>query len=246
MGGTSAAQRGESRETTGVGNALSGGSLGKIGLFGGTFNPIHNGHLAAAAAVWSRFGLDRVILIPSASPPHKDHSDLEPAAERLAMARIAARENSHLSVSDVELVRTGPSYSIDTVRHFQTAYGAQTCFFFLVGLDAFLEMDSWRAWQTLFGRVDMIVFNRPGTATSDTLFAQVGAFLHRRISGTFRPAHDRCAFVRPDGPSVYLLAGDMMAISSTYVRRQVKMGGDISTLVPSGVADYIFRKGLYR
>ncbi|HSM73080.1 MAG TPA: nicotinate (nicotinamide) nucleotide adenylyltransferase, partial [Desulfobacterales bacterium] len=119
--------------------------MNRIGLFGGTFNPIHLGHLRSAQEVLEAFDLQRILLIPSALPPHKEPEFLANAADRLAMIRQATLGHTGLSVSDVEITRPGPSYTIDTVRFFKRSLPADTRLFLVVGLDAFLEIDSWKA-----------------------------------------------------------------------------------------------------
>ncbi len=124
----------------------------RIGLFGGTFNPIHLGHLRTAVEVGEKLSLDVVFLIPSALPPHKDSTALISAEDRLAMARIAVEGSGLFQVSDVELMRSGPSYTIDTVRYFKSCFG-DAALFLIVGADAFLELDTWKDYQTLLDEI---------------------------------------------------------------------------------------------
>ncbi len=135
----------------------------KIGLFGGTFNPVHFGHLRAALEVREGFGLKQVVLIPAAVPPHKERGGVAAAADRGAMLTLAVEGCSALAVSDVETRRPGPSYTIDTVRHFRCSLPADTEILLVVGLDAFLEIDSWKSFRELLGLVPVIVLSRPGS-----------------------------------------------------------------------------------
>ena len=132
----------------------------KIGLFGGTFNPIHLGHLRGAEEVRECCGLDEIIFIPAATPPHKEAGEVIEATHRLEMLRLATRTNPHFSVSTVELERRGTSYSIDTIRFFlEKDQGALS---FILGRDAFVEIETWREYPTLFSLCSFIVMARPG------------------------------------------------------------------------------------
>ncbi len=220
----------------------------RIGLFGGTFNPIHNGHLWAATSVREGFGLDRVVLIPAAIPPHKRSKDVAPAADRLEMTRLSVAGRDHLVVSDVELVRSGPSYSIDTVRHFMERSVSQEQFFFIVGMDAFLEIDTWKHFEDLFMFVPMIVLNRPAAmqAPGDSFSRIILEFLQTRISGEYSLSADGLSVIHPEQQTVTLFPGEMMDISSTLIRRRISRGEPISDTVPRSAVDFIRRKGLYR
>lgn len=220
----------------------------RIGLFGGTFNPIHKGHLRAATSVREGFGLDTVVLIPAAIPPHKRSKDIAPATDRLEMIRLSVTDCEHLAISDVELVRSGPSYSIDTVRHFRERSALDTQLFFILGMDAFLEIDTWKYFEDLFMLIPMIVLDRPVSARTpgDSFSRIVHDFLQRRISGDYSPSADGLSFFHPDQQTVYLFPGEMMDVSSTLIRRRIGRGESISDAVPSSAVDFIRRKGLYR
>jgi nicotinate-nucleotide adenylyltransferase len=134
----------------------------RLGLLGGTFNPIHNGHLAIARQTREALGLDRILFIPTGDPPHKSHDNLAPAKHRYEMVRLAIASDPLFSISDVELRRTGKSYSIDTIRVVQQEYGADTTLFFLIGLDAFLDFQSWREPEALLSLCSFVIISRPG------------------------------------------------------------------------------------
>jgi nicotinate-nucleotide adenylyltransferase len=222
--------------------------LKRIGLFGGTFNPIHNGHLWAATSVREGFGLDSVILIPAAIPPHKRSKEVAPAMDRLEMIRLSVTGGKHLAVSDVELARSGPSYSIDTVRHFRARSAAENQLFFIVGLDAFLEIDTWKYFEDLFMLIPMIVLDRPASLRKpdDSFSRIIHDFLQRRISGDYTPSGDGLSFSHPDQQTIHLFPGEMMDISSSLIRQQIGRGETASDTMPPPVMDYIRRKGLYR
>ena len=139
--------------------------MAKIGIFGGTFNPIHNGHLIVGRDVRRGFSLDIVCLIPAAVPPHKESKDVAKAEYRLAMTRLAVEGDLDFSVSDVELKRSGPSYTIDTIAHFESILPDDSELFFIVGMDAFLDIETWKSYKDLFQEVPFIVMSRPGSAS---------------------------------------------------------------------------------
>jgi len=136
----------------------------RVGLFGGTFSPIHFGHLRSAEEVREAFSLDRVYFMPAARPPHKGGGDVAPAAHRLKMVELAVADNPFFSASAVEFERGGPSYSIDTIRHFLTTL-QPAALSFIVGLDAFHELHTWKDYAAIPELCDLIVTSRPGLPT---------------------------------------------------------------------------------
>jgi nicotinate-nucleotide adenylyltransferase len=133
----------------------------RLGLFGGTFDPIHIGHLRAALEVKQGFGLDRIVFIPAALPPHKKGDQVADAADRLKMVELGVSGYSGFSVSDAELQRSGPSYSIDTINHFKKSSEPDSEILFISGLDAFLEIDTWKSYRDLLRQIAFIVIARP-------------------------------------------------------------------------------------
>ena len=133
----------------------------RIGLFGGTFNPIHYGHLRAAMEVCEGFDLENIYFIPSSLPPHKNIQDVASGADRLEMTRLALGGNPKFILSDVELKRPGLSYSIDTVKHFKRSLKTDVDLFLVMGVDAFLEIDTWKSFNHLFRMIPMIIMTRP-------------------------------------------------------------------------------------
>ena len=136
--------------------------MSSVGLLGGTFNPIHNGHVAIARQAREVLALDRVVFIPTGDPPHKPHETLATAKDRFEMVRLAIASDPSLSISDVEVRRSGKSYTIDTIRLLQQEYGPEARLFFLIGLDAFLEFPTWRDPATLLTLCSFVVLSRPG------------------------------------------------------------------------------------
>jgi len=220
--------------------------MGRIGLFGGTFNPVHLGHVRAVQDVQHLLGLDEVVVIPSAQPPHKPSIDLAPGADRLAMIRLAIADCPALAVSDIELQRPGPSYTIDTVGQFLNRDGADDRFVFIVGIDAFLEMDGWHRYQELFKAIAMVVITRPGSASGMPMQRQVEAFLQQNVSGGFAWQDIANGFAAPGFCPVTVAAVTPVDICATGIRALVGQGRSITGLVHPAVARYIGKKGLYR
>lgn len=222
--------------------------VNRIGLFGGTFNPIHLGHLRSAQEVLEAFNLQRILLIPSSLPPHKQPDVLASATDRLAMIRLATLAHTGFSVSDVEIKRRGPSYTIDTVQFFKREFPSDTQLFLLVGLDAFLEIDAWKDFRDLFALTPFIVMIRPEAAagTGVQTFKRVEALLQAAISPSYglRPAPDRVEGV--NFQPVYFMDVTLLNISSTRIRAALRQGRSIRYLVPERVEAYIKRRGLYQ
>ena len=156
----------------------------RIGLFGGTFNPIHYGHLRAALEVKEGFPLDECCFIPVAIPPHKTSGSMANSADRLEMLRLAISGREGFTVSDVELKRPGTSYSIDTVNQLKSNLGPDTELFLMLGLDAFLEIDTWKSYKALLHAIPFIVMARPnpGYDNSTDRWQILKDFLHSNIS----------------------------------------------------------------
>jgi len=219
----------------------------RIGLFGGTFDPIHRGHLQVAEDVLQRCALDRIWIIPCALPPHKTDGGLAPAEDRLAMARIAIANRKNLRVSDIEIQRGGTSYTVDTLREFSTASGDGTQLYFLVGIDAFLEMHTWKSYRQLFDFAAFVVMTRPdATQPSLPLRDLILTYTLRHISDGYAVCKDGTALEHPEKRSIYPASVTPVAIASSRIRDMIRNGRSIHQWVGAGVADYIENKGLYR
>lgn len=224
----------------------------QIGLFGGTFNPVHFGHLRTILEVRESFGLDRVYFIPSATPPHKTSEEIADALDRYRMLLLAVKNEKGFEVSDVELDRSGPSYSIDTVTHFQTSFPKETRLFMILGLDAFLEIDTWRAYQEFFDRVPIVVMTRPTAAPPIEPGIDpggknaVGKYLKEKISDRYRFSEERSCYLHDEKQPIYPVAVTTLDISSTMIRKKLRERKSIRYLAPDGVVSYIRSKGLYR
>jgi nicotinate-nucleotide adenylyltransferase len=218
------------------------------GLFGGTFNPIHKGHLMVAEAVLGGLSLDRLYIIPCREPPHKFPAYLAPAAERLQMIRLALPADSRYCVSEVEILRSGPSYTIDTVSHFKRSVIPGAILFLVVGMDAFLEIHTWKSWRRLLETVQPVVVTR---SVADRMPAadpvsRLDGYIRSRLSGDFRYVEKRSCWQQAAGNSIHLLPMTTVDISSSQVRRRVREGQTIVGLVHPAVNAYIEEKELYR
>lgn len=213
----------------------------RLGIFGGTFNPVHLGHLRAAEEIRERFDLQRIIFITAAMPPHKKVEGEVAGEHRMEMVRLAIARNPHFSLSDIELKTPGKSYSIGTIQHFRRKYGTESQIFFILGMDAFLEIRTWKSFQELFSLCHFIVMTRPGFEKPSSV-----PVLPPKIGGAFIYDEGENRFVHRDGYCVYLQEITLLDISSTKIREEVKKGRSIRYLLPREVERYIERHRFYR
>ena len=216
----------------------------KIGLLGGTFDPVHNGHLAVAKHVLLALGLDAIWFIPASLPPHKyghgDGLEISSFAYRAAMLERAISQNSSYSISDIEAKRSSPSYSIDTIQILLQQTGPQADLYFIIGADAFLEIDTWKRFKELPSLVNFVVISRPGYPPD-----RVGEVIrHNFPDYTYEPAHETWSSRHCKGLFI-LQHMEPVPISSTEIRAKVRRGEDIADLVPQQVKDYIKKHKLY-
>jgi nicotinate-nucleotide adenylyltransferase len=213
----------------------------RIGLFGGTFDPIHWGHLRSAEEVREAFMMERVLFVPTAEPPHKRGQTTTPAHHRLAMVRLAVAKNPRFKVSTVEIRRAGVSYSIDTVRYFAKTGTTTSSLFFILGLDAFRDIETWKDYAELFSLCNFIVTSRPGSRDSDPLNGTSVAV--RRL---FCYDFQQKMYRHESGTSLHFLQLTDFAVSASAIREKVREGKSIRYLVPPAVEAYIIKRGLYR
>lgn len=217
------------------------------GLFGGTFNPIHRGHLHAVEAVRTKFPLDRIYLIPSALPPHKQVDNLAAAGDRIEMIRRAAAHLEHLFVSDMEVSRSGPSYTIDTVSDYQARMPDDTRLYLIMGVDAFLEIHTWKSYQELMAKIPFIVLSRPAgqRRQADLDLSVIENYLKRTFHEPYAFSAEKSCFLHDTRPSIYLIDIQPLDISSTEIRSRIKQGRSVKTLLPEPVYSFIKTRGLY-
>jgi len=191
----------------------------KVGIFGGTFNPPHMGHLIVAESVRSRLDLGKIIFVPSFISPHKQDRATATGEDRLAMVRLAIGGDSRYDVSDLELRRGGVSYTVDTLTEMAKGYPGDDLFF-LLGMDNLLEFDTWKDPQRITELATIVVMTRPGFAAPE------------------QPPMEGMMLMYCDVPEI--------AISSTAIRESVGRGESIRFLLPEAVEEYIYRRRLYR
>jgi len=211
----------------------------RVGLFGGSFNPIHFGHLRAAEEDREALGLDLVYFIPAASPPHKASGDLAPAEHRLAMVRLATKGNRHFMVSDVEVRRAGRSYTIDTVRHFLATLRGPSTLFLMMGWDAFAELDTWKNYDELVRLSSVVVHTRQPAGDNEPPRISLAAL--KRFGYIKEDDH----YVHPSGQTLSFLATTIFPVSATLIREKLHRQRSVRYLMPDDVVDYIQRHGLY-
>ena len=212
----------------------------KLGIMGGTFDPIHLGHLRTAEEVGEELDLGKVYLIPSASPPHKSGKFVTPFSHRFAMAQRAADLSPLLDVLDLEAKRPGPSFSIETLQEMHALFQPQPELYFILGMDAFLEIETWKNYQELFDYAHFVIIQRPGYDQE-----RLGPFLEH-LPMNIRETRDPTAFLMPSGLTLLLKKTTLMDISSTKIRRLASREKSIRFLVSDAVENYISMKGLYR
>ncbi len=201
------------------------GNRQKIGIMGGTFDPIHMGHLVMAESVRMEYELTKVLFIPTGTSPHKPSMSITPAIDRYIMTMMATYSNPYFFVSPIERDRPGPSFTIDTVRALAAEYGPDTEFYFLTGTDAVLELHTWNNINELLDLCHFVAASRPGKVRSiaeeiERLGPKAEARIHR-------------------------LATPELEISSTDIRERVGLGKSIRYFVPESVEHYIHKEGLY-
>ncbi len=219
----------------------------RIGIFGGTFNPIHIGHLQVAEDVRLQFGLDQILFIPSARPPHKTEADLAPARDRLAMVRIALHHQDAMTTSDIEILRGGPSYTIDTLRGLRSTADDGVTFFFMMGADAFFEIHTWKSYRQLPNLAALIVMTRPGQRQHRLPFETATLnYAQRHICERYALSERTGTLKHPEKKSIFLASVPSVAIASTRIRDMIRSGKPSHDWAGRGVSDYIEKKGLYR
>jgi len=211
----------------------------RIGLLGGSFNPVHNAHLQIAAEAQFLCRLNRVIFIPAADPPHKSVAGEISFACRSEMVSMAIVGRAGFEISTVEAERSGKSYSIDTIRIFQEQF-PEDDLFFIIGADSFLEIGSWRRYAEIFQSCNLVVVERPGSPVSDRIAA-----LPKAVREEFTLNRDDGCLLHHLGTTISFVTGTPLDISSTSIRRLAAIDGDISASVPPDVAAYISQKRIY-
>lgn len=227
------------------------GRASRVGILGGTFNPIHTGHLVAAEEVGRDFNLDKVLLIPTNLPPLKEHKGLITPDHRLRMVSLATRSNPRLEVRDLEIKRGGVSYTIDTVRALAEETGPAAELFFIIGQDAFRHIGSWREAEALFELTHFVVVRRPTLSVDEV----IGLLDESVKSSNGEPVFVRTGYdhqvaaeglrVEPHGREIWLKDIPYFDVSSSLIRKRLAERRSIKYLVPEPVEAYILEHLLY-
>lgn len=214
----------------------------RIALFGGTFDPVHRGHLAVARRAVRRYRLDRVLFAPADLPPHKLKRPLTPFFHRLAMLALAVSGEGRFVVSAVDAAgkRTRASYSIETVRRLKRHLKKGDRLSFLIGMDAFKDIAIWHRPEALLQECDFVVASRPGFSLKDAFDALPARLRRKAVPDRKRQA------IALGKTTVYLMGGVRVPVSATQVREAVRRGRSLEGMVPAAVAKYIKRASLYR
>jgi nicotinate-nucleotide adenylyltransferase len=214
--------------------------LARVAVLGGSFNPIHFGHLLLADDVLERLGLDRVLFVPAAAPPHKPSTQLAPAADRFEMVRLAIAGHPRFAVTDLELRRSGPSYTVDTL---QALAATGDTLFLVIGSETFLDLLSWREPRRVAALARLVVVPRAGSAFDPESAAAQKVLRDIGVEGGFvlvdtgrlLPAH-----------GVILVHATSLPLSASELRRRVREGHSLAFRMPPAAIDYVRAHGLYR
>jgi nicotinate-nucleotide adenylyltransferase len=212
----------------------------RLGLMGGTFDPIHLGHLRGAEAAREMFNLEEIFFIPAALPPHKNNRPVMPQNARWEMVRLAIEGNPAFVASDVELAREGKSYSIETILYFRNLCpGADL--FFIEGLDSFLEVTTWKRYQDLFSLCHFVVLNRPGSTRP-----QPEDLCPSEFWTSFRVSKDPNQWIHSSsGFSIYFMDRPVTDISSSEIRERIRAGKSVRYMMQERVEAYVLQNLFY-
>ena len=211
--------------------------MNRLGVLGGTFDPVHFGHLDAADAARSALRLEQVLFVPASNPPHRKVEPQESSFHRFALLGLAINGCDAYRVSDMELTRAGNSYTVDTLRALHHAGWTPWQLFFILGADAFAEIATWREFPSVLDAAHFVVISRPGTTTESAVARSPE--LRQRV----RPATAGDEVVH--GTAIYLVEAHTRDVSSTLIRSRLAAGASIDDLVPSPVARHIVAHRLY-
>jgi len=198
----------------------------RIGIPGGTFDPIHIGHLIIAQYALECLKLDKVVFIPSGKPPHKDSNSVTDAEHRYNMTAEAVFGNDQFEVSDLEINREGYTYTVDTLTQLRQLYGERAKLFFIIGADNIKEIVNWKDAEKLFGMCEFVAFMRPGF--DDSYYKQI-----EDLRKTYKA-------------EIHVIKAPLIDISSTMIRNRVAEGKSVKYMLPERVEKYIIKNGLYK
>lgn len=198
----------------------------RIGIMGGTFNPIHMGHVILAETAYKEYQLDEVMFLPAKKPPHKCEKDLVSQEDRLNMIMATVREKSQFSVSPLEFNREGITYTIDTMEYLQSKH-PDTCYYYIIGADSLYNLEKWHRAPELLGRTNFLVAARDGHNYEK--MQKFAAYLRKKYHA-----------------SIQFLNTPMIEISSSMIRERIRHGKSVFSLLPDEVVSYVQQKKLYQ
>jgi len=209
----------------------------KTGILGGTFDPVHKGHLAIAEAAGNLCNLSEVILIPAAVPPHKQNKRISAYSHRIAMLKAAVGKHPVCHVSGIEQLLPSPSFTIDTLEYLQLHSVAKMEIYFIIGADAFLDIRSWKKYSDVLKSCHFIVFTRSGHKTSvlHSLFRKLG----------YKP-NDTVWYHQENKRKIFTAEHALPALSSSDIRKRISMGKSVEGLITKGVSEFIAKHSLYQ
>ena len=222
----------------------------RIALYGGTFDPVHVGHLSVARRLAELFGLDELLFVPAYVAPHKRGRAVSPALDRYAMLALATQDEPRFRVSSVELDAPQRPYTVETLAHFKDSFGPAIRLFFVMGADSWAEITTWREWERLLGMVEHVVVTRPGYEledghVTDDVRGRVVDLRGREAGEVGRALGEN----EEGAPRIYLSDAARVDLSATEIRRALgdaRGGVKLDALVPPAVAAYINKYRLYR
>jgi nicotinate-nucleotide adenylyltransferase len=222
--------------------------LKRIALYGGSFDPVHAGHITVAGRLLKLFALDSVLFIPAHVAPHKRETRVTPALQRYAMLALATQAEAQLKVSSIEIDAPERPYTVDTLSRLQTELGREAHLFFIMGADSWMEITTWREWERVLSLSNHIVVTRPGYEVSAT---HVTPAVRERVIDLQGADEDhvRREVEGSGGLKIYITDAVRMDVSATAIRKLLRegdRGAEIAGLVPPAVAEFIRKYGLYR
>lgn len=210
----------------------------RLGILGGTFDPVHTGHLRIAEEICYELELEKVYLIPGSVPPHRDPKPIASFEDRLAMVKIAVQYSPHLGVMDLEGRRGGISYTIETLKELHSTMGPDPDIFFVIGMDAFWDIRSWKNYKDLFSYTNFVVIERPGYPYNEfeQFLTSLDVGFQKENENNYKSNRDSLLMLKK---------ATLLDISSTKIRELAGDGKSIRFLLPDSVIEYIIEKGLY-
>ena len=213
----------------------------RLGIMGGTFDPVHFGHLRAAEEACEALDFQQFMFMPAADPPHKSGGAITSFTHRARMLQLATQDNPRFELSDLEQRRAGKSYTVITLNSLLQSVDKKTEIYFLVGLDSFFELHTWWHYREIFQLAHIVVLRRPGYVEQE-----MENFLTQNVSDLYRLERGANVFRHPALLPVHFIANTQFGISSTQIRQSVQQGKSIRYLTPCDVVEYIQQNGLYR